>query len=234
MRERPACSARSRDFAALLGAVLLALICGNSLAQESAITSVAPTNFVTVETIALTTKTPLGDATIDIPAGTTLTNFEVQGDRVKVWQGPFVASVPMASLQKPAPQSTPTPTPTPQATPVPGASTAPPSSALEETNAALRGVPSWLLPATVGALATYALLATAALVRARRRHSAPQTAPGQPPVVILPPKTLPSPAVVADGGRAIACPICGKNIPLHKVAKGPNHCPDCGGKFVGE
>ena len=42
------------------------------------------------------------------------------------------------------------------------------------------------------------------------------------------------PAVVADGGRAIVCPLCDENIPLEKTSKGRNTCPSCRGTFVGE
>lgn len=235
MPNHPDRSAPPREVAVFLRAAMLALCCGTCLAQQPP--TPAPANFVTAEAIVLTTKTPLGDATINLPAGTTLTNFELQGDRVKIWQGPFVASIPVSDLPKPTPQPTPTPTPAKEETPMPEAASPPPRTVSGPTNASALGMPPWLLPAVVGALATYALLATAALIRARRRTSPPRTVcgpAGQPPVVTLPSKTTPSPAVVSDGGRAIACPLCGKNIPLEKVSKGRNHCPACGGKFVGE
>ncbi len=93
------------------------------------------------------------------------------------------------------------------------------------------------MPAAFGALAAYALFATIALLR-RRRAATPATAasrnPKDAPVVALPSQTKAKPAVVAAGGRAIACPLCGKNIPLEKVSQGRNSCPSCQGTFVGE
>ena len=214
-------------------------------AQAGPSASPTPQNLVAHKTISLVTKTPLGDAAVQIAPGTALTNFEVQGDRVKISQGPFSAIVDLAAVQPPAIDP---PAPEPTAAPSPSHSPEqPPANAPEEPKAsgpaaspvpAEAGValPSWLLPAVCGALAAYAAFATLALRGARRKTVSPTPAnvAASTPVVVLPSKTSAKPAVVADEGRAIACPHCGKNIPLEKVVKGRNRCPSCDANFVGE
>jgi len=215
----------------------------SSQAQPAPSAPPASQNLVAHQSISLVTKTPLGDAAVQIAPGTALTNVEVQGERVKVSQGPFSTTVKLAEVQ-PAAANTPAPDPT--ATRPPPASPEPsPANTAEEAEAPAASsgppeveaaLPSWALPAVCGALGTYAAFATLALFRARRRTiSATRTkVAASMPVVSLPSKTAAKPAVVADEGRAIACPHCGTNIPMEKVAKGRNHCPSCKGNFVGE
>jgi len=224
-----------------------------SVAQPAPSPSPTPLSLVANETITLVTKTPLGDASVQIAAGTALTNIEVQGDKVKIWQGPFGATVNLAEVQPTAAQSAVTPepaaTPSPTSSPTPEtpepsptntpekpkpsatASTLPPGVITSAT-----ALPSWVLPAVCGALAAYGVLATLALLRSRRNSAAvpPAQVAAIAPVVTLPTKPVAKPAVVADEGRSIACPLCGKSIALEKVVKGRNHCPSCEGKFVGE
>ncbi|MGA0094144.1 MAG: hypothetical protein ACO3J2_07620 [Chthoniobacterales bacterium] len=197
--------------------------------------------FTAGKDIVLSATTPLGEASLTIPAGTTITNnYEVLGEQVRIWQGPFVATVALVDVK---PVATPTPAPTPEPTPTP---TPPPSpTPTPETRAGipmvLAELPAWAQPAAVGALAAYALLVTIALWRLRRRPAQrpavtpePVRTAGRAPVVELPTKAKPAAAVLADSGRAIACPLCRGTIPLEKVAKGRNICPSCQGAFVGE
>lgn len=233
-------------FRHFLRILLFAVAAATSIAQPVPSPSATPLSLTAKERIALVTKTPLGDAAVQIAPGTALTNFEVQGDRVKIWQGPFTAIVALAELQTSANESAATPepsaTPPPAASPEPSPTATPqePKISTPEAASATAGfataLPSWMLPAVCGALAAYAVFATLALLQSRRKNS---TAPAakvaaNAPVVTLPTKAAPKPAVVADEGRAIACPICGKSISLETVIKGRNRCPSCQGNFVGE
>jgi hypothetical protein len=220
---------------------LLAALAAHTLAQT------VPTNFTANKDLLLSTKTPLGEAAMTMPAGTAITNYEIQGAQVKIRQGAFSAVVAMADVQTapaPAPVAEASPSPAPEATPAstsapapePAATAAPEPAAASEP-ATPNGLPDWLMPAAFGALAAYALFATIALLRGRRPATpaiAAHRNTKDAPVVALPSQTKAKPAVVAAGGRAIACPLCGKNIPLEKVSQGRNSCPSCQGTFVGE
>ena len=221
--------------------LLLSLVATAAFASRGP-AQTAATNFTANKDLVLSTKTPLGDASVTIPSGTAVTNYEVQGGQVRIWQGPFSAVVALADVQ-PLAAPTPTPTPSPDATQESTPSVAPePTAAPQnptELSASSSSLPDWLLPAVVGALAAYALFATVALLRTRRRraksHSpSPSRAVKEAPVVTLPSKPKAKAAVVTDGGRAIACPLCGKTIPLEKISKGRNTCSSCQGTFVGE
>jgi len=228
---------------------------------ETATAQAAPENQPTAQQeIVLGTLTPLGEASITIPAGTVLTNQEKQGDKLRVWQGPFSATVGMVAVQTPqapvetqaqdsAPAANQEEAASAQATllsetvagETPAAPPAAPPTPLVEAESALAGLPDWAVPAAGGALLAYALFTTVALLRSRNRaetKSSPvsQEATKEPaaPVVTIAPKKNARPAVVSDGGRSIACPLCSKNIPLEKITKGRNVCPSCGGTFVGE
>jgi hypothetical protein len=227
---RTKCAARS--------ACLLAALAAHALAQT------APTNFTANKDLLLSSKTPLGEATMTMPAGTAITNYEMQGAQVKIRQGAFSAIVALADVQtapapapvpetslSPAPEATPAPAPEPAATAAPKPS--PANSAAEPS-----GLPDWLMPAAFGALVAYAFFATIALLRPRGGRKSTTTVRDRntkdAPVVALPSQSKAKPAVMAAGGRAIACPLCGKNIPLEKVSQGRNSCPSCQGTFVGE
>lgn len=209
----------------------------------------APTNLVARETILLHATTPLGEAGVEITPGTVLTNFEIQGDRVKLWRGPFTAVVDLAGVQPALPEATPSATPelSPDTSPAPTSTAtaapeqimtpapgpAPEATPLSWTNLLAGLEPPWVLPAIAGALALYALFTTVALLRARppaaRELPEPET-----PVITIPRSGTAKPAVISDGGRAIACPLCGANIAREKVHPGRNNCPSCRGRFVCE
>jgi hypothetical protein len=76
-------------------------------------------NLVAVDPIILRTKTPLGDASIILPAGAPLKTFEVQGENIKVWQGPFTAVVPRAGAVAPPAEIATPETPQPATRPSP-------------------------------------------------------------------------------------------------------------------
>ena len=227
---------------ATLSLCLLVALTAHTLAQS------APTNFTASKDLLLSTKTPLGEATVTIPAGATITNYEMQGEQVKIRQGAFTAVVALADLQTPpapapSPETSPTPTPeaTPASTPTPEpepAATAAPDPSPASSAAAPNALPDWLMPAVFGTLVAYALFATIALLRPRGGRKSTATVRDRntkdAPVVALPSQSKAKPAVMAAGGRAIACPLCGKNIPLEKVSQGRNSCPSCQGTFVGE
>ena len=227
---------------ATLSLCLLVALAAHALAQS------APTNFTASKDLLLSTKTPLGEATVTIPAGEAITNYEMQGEQVKIRQGAFTAVVALADVQTsstpaPSPETSPTPTPeaTPASTPTPEpepAATAAPDPSPASSAAAPNALPDWLMPAAFGALVAYALFATIALLRPRAGRKSTATVRDRntkdAPVVVLPSQSKAKPAVMAAGGRAIACPLCGKNIPLEKVSKGRNSCPSCHEAFVGE
>ena len=240
----------------LISALCVALVvfrADRAIAQEPG--KDAKPELVAPGDLSLGAKTPLGDAFVGIPAGTAITNYEIVGEEVTVRQGPFSATFELADLQP-----TPEPSPTPEASPIvqetnaatplpdsPAGLTTGPEQVAETTAAAAvpaetepRGVfslPEWVLPAAGGALFAYALFATAALLRPRRRSSSVHRSSSSRPDSDVPVITIPGkarPASVAEGGRAIACPLCRKNIPLGKVARGRNSCPSCHGTFVCE
>ena len=241
-----------RTLSLAIAALLLAAVCATSKAQT------AQENKPTAnEPIVLSTVTPLGEASITLPAGAVITNQEQQGDKIRVWQGPFSATVGMEAIQaeqppvenlpgnpaaenvqeQPAPTSAPPETSAaPEATP-----DASPQASVVATGPAMSGMPDWVIPAAGGALLAYALFTTVALLRSRTRakeSSAPVPEAAKEknagPVVTIAPKKNAQPAVVSDGGRSIACPLCAKSIPLEKIKKGRNVCPSCNGTFVGE
>jgi hypothetical protein len=247
---------RCSKFPDLARTLLRAGIYGGVLVAAAAFAQPAPTNMMAANEIVLATKTPLGDASITISAGTVLTNCVLSGENVSIRQGPFAATVDLADVEPiasatatPTPTSTPTPTPTPatpqtaEQTPSPASSAAATQPAAESSTTAvgLAGdLPDWVVPAAGGALVAYAIFTTLALLLSRRRRRrspiSPSKAeqPKKPPVVAMPAKPTPKPAVVADGGQAIACPLCGKNIAMEKVGKGRNRCPHCDEAFVVE
>jgi hypothetical protein len=229
-------------------ALCLALTATALFAQPASSGSQPPT-LVANKPISLATKTPLGDATVQISPGTQLTNFEIQGEQVKIWQGPFTTTVGLAEVQPPSAEVSvapePTMTPTTISSPTPTAADPSPTPALEKPETSVSpgtttlvetagGMPSWVLPAICGALAAYAIFTTLAWLGLRRTKETKTGRASAAPVVAISPQVTAKPAVVSEEGRAIACPLCGKNIAIESVNKGRNHCPSCGGKFVGE
>lgn len=209
-----------------------------ALAQQA-----TPTNLVAPADLALRTITPLGEAGVVIPKGTALTNFEIQGGQVTIRQGPFSAVVDLAVLQPAPPAEVPTPTAepvaaTPEPTAEPPATPVPtPVDVADMPGIDLSALPPWALPAACGALGLYALFSTIAWWRARRAAAVAPTETGSTsptPVIVIPKNAPAKPAVMSDGGRAIACPLCGAAIALAKLSAGRQTCPTCRQVFVCE
>ena len=133
--------------------------------------------------IILGTKTPLGDATIAIPAGSSVADFTEDGEMIVIRRGPFHARVPRAQLVFPVRE--PDPEPSPAAEVAPARETAPdqnlPTAVVPPTSAGAALWPweeewsgDWqrLWPAAaVLLLGLYSLAVTAVLLRRRRRDA---------------------------------------------------------------
>jgi hypothetical protein len=129
----------------------------------------------TAEDVILTTKTPLGEASIVLPAGAAVTVPFGEEEEVILREGPFHAAVAREDLVFPTP--TPTPVPTPANTPPAAEDTEPtqPAVSWDEPDAMASLMPwpeDWRVPALAGAavlFGVYSVFATAALIRRRRR-----------------------------------------------------------------
>ncbi len=201
------------------------------------------TNMVANSPVVLATKTPLGTAQITLPAGTVLEKHEILPDgNIKVWQGPFMAVVPPSAASFPTPPPTPTPSPTPAPEPSPEAAPAlqEPMPAPEASPSPVPGEPApfawqpvldslgngtfdWKAHAPAAGvvlLGLYALIVTFAWLRQRRRISR-----------MAKPELS---AVASEAGEAVACPHCGKEVPLGEPRRGRHVCPTCRGPFICE
>jgi hypothetical protein len=129
----------------------------------------------TAEDVILTTNTPLGEASIVLPAGAAVTVPVGEEQEVVLREGPFHATVARGELVFPTP--TPTPVPTPANTPPAAEETEPtqPAVSWAEPDAMASLMPwpeDWRVPALAGAavlFGVYSVFATAALIRRRRK-----------------------------------------------------------------
>ena len=209
-------------------AALVAAALGAS-ATKSAAQEGAPPR--TAKDVVLSAKTPLGEASITLPADSAVTNYVEEGASILLRQGPFSANVPREQIifatntvtitnapAEAAPvttdQAPPTPDPVPSVTPVN------PATALVNLPAEWETL--WPL-AVIALLGAYSLFATVALLRTRGRGAQDSSQP-RPAL----------PAVVTGDGNSIACPLCGKDIAVAKLKSGRNNCPVCRGAFVVE
>lgn len=207
--------------------VLAALVLAGSAFATHAQEKVPPR---LAEDVVLSTKTPLGEASITLPADAEVKDFVEEGDEVVVRQGPFAATIPRTLLnfgavvaatpEAPAPpvESAPaavatTPEPVPSPSPTETASAAPWDNVLAEWQ-------TFLPLAAAVVLGAYALFATLMLWRLRRRVAEKPSAP-RPAL----------PAVVTGDGNSIACPLCSKDIAVERLKSGRNRCPVCQGFF---
>jgi hypothetical protein len=185
--------------------------------------------------ILLGTKTPLGEAIIAIPTGSTVGDFVEDGEMILIRRGPFHARVPRAQLVFPVREPDPETSPAPEVAP---AQEVAPDHNLQTAVAprASAGAALWpweegwsgdwqsLWPAAaVLLLGLYSLAVTAALLRRRRRDA-----------VVALPTVRTVHAVVTNEGRSIACPLCGKDIVVDDLQGGRNTCPACRGSFICE
>lgn len=123
--------------------------------------------------VVLSTGTPLGQASITIPAGTELMSYETAGETVVVRQGPFHGEVPLASTRVPQPPA-PVIAPAAVSAAAETASATPPPTpaAPARSPASTIAWPSWLLPLLTMATLVYAICATGWWLRLRRSHAA--------------------------------------------------------------
>ena len=131
----------------------------------------------TAKDVIMTTKTPLGEASIMIPAGTAVDDPGGEKQEILLREGPFSAVVKRHDLVFPVPSPTappgpdPTvasPTPEPASVSVPAVSWADPDAASGTTWPA-----DWriLIPAAAAIFfGLYSIFATVALLRRRKRH----------------------------------------------------------------
>lgn len=149
-------------------ALLLLALFAPALAWAQDATPSAPR--ITEVPVVLGTQTPLGEASITLPAGAALEDFEIAGDKVVVRQGPFHGEVPVSSTRLPEP---PAPVIAPAAVAAAAATPqesdpAPPARA----NLAGPAIPAWLFPVLALAALAYGAYATACWLRLRRSHAA--------------------------------------------------------------
>jgi hypothetical protein len=212
--------------------LLAAICCTTALTHLAAQEPEPPT---AAGEILLGTKTPLGEATIAIPAGSTVGDYAEEGEMIIIRRGPFHARVPRAELVFPVREPDPEPSPTPEVVAAevvapdqnPQTAFAPPTSAgaaLWPWEEGWSGDWQRLWPAAaVLLLGIYSLAVTAALLRRRRRDA-----------VVALPAVRTVHAVVTNEGRSIACPLCGKDIVVDDLKGGRNTCPACRGSFICE
>jgi len=200
--------------------------------------------------VSLSTRTPLGEARIEIPAGTPMETFEAEGDWVRVRKGPFSGWVALkdTSLNPPA---TPAPQATPQATPQidPKPTSTPaqagpspekgPATAIADVPIAAPAAPpssGGVLFRIVFFLALASAIAWLLLLRRKctalaseleKLRAEKSTGPVSAPDPVKKPPA-------ADPVQTIPCPLCGEILTIDSLTRGRNACPACAGTFIGE
>ena len=231
-----------------MGGVIVAGII--AVASASALVQAASGPMKAVVPVSLSTRTPLGEARIEIPAGTPMETFEAEGDWVRVRKGPFSGWVALkdTSLNPPsalAPQVT--PQAAPQATPEPTSTPAQAEPSPEKVRAAASAdVPiaaPAASPSSEGVLFRMffflALAFTMAWLLLLRRKCAALASEleklrAEKSAV---PISAPDPAKkppTADPVQTIPCPLCGEILTIDSLTRGRNACPACAGTFIGE
>ena len=199
----------------------------------------------------LTTRTPLGEARIEIPAGTVIESYDVDGDWVRVRKGPFSGWVAFKETSL-APQPNPEPTPEPT-TPPPPVPATPPSTPknIPARPADVVVCPTAALPPPrpsapchlfTGALAFLAAATTLAWLSLRRRCAslaselekvrAEKPLRPEAPVISTPQK--PGKTSLPEPGSPVPCPLCGASLPADSLKFGKNSCPSCASSFLCE
>ena len=186
--------------------------------------------------VVLTTRTPLGEARIDIPAGTPIETFEADGDWVRVRQGPFSGWV---ALKDTSLNPTPTPTPEPASTPPPAEPSPSPEnvrSGVTSISASALDSPFVLPPPAVPlhwALAFLAVTSTLAWMFLRRKcallaSELKKLRAEKPPAAV----TIPVPS--AKPSPLFPCPLCRADLQVDSLTVGRNTCPACAETFICE
>jgi hypothetical protein len=207
----------------------------------------APGPIVAGVPVSLATRTPLGEARIEIPAGTAIESYEVSGDWVRMRKGPFSGWVAFQDTSL-APRTTPKPSPEPSASPSPANPPPTPENIPARPAGAVvcaTAVPPSSPPADyplTGALAFLAAAAVLAWLSLRRRCASlsselekfrTQKPPApEAPAISAPEK--PGKTLLPDPGFPVPCPLCGVPLPADSFKFGRNSCPSCAGSFVCE
>jgi hypothetical protein len=189
------------------------------------------------ESVLLSTKTPLGDAVVRIPAGTQVSIVETKEDWVLAKKPPFSAWIRINQTSL-APARTESPSPSPTASPVSSSTPKPAPSAIPladgrdvrfrlpewiPSSLIIPGFPWHLLFLAYGGFATVLLLILLGLfLRLKGTDSGAIKLPQ--PVVSLEAKTPPLPGFVE-------CPLCRAPMLTESLSPGENQCPTCSGKF---
>lgn len=132
----------------------------------------------TAKDVIMSTKTPLGEASIVLPAGSAVNRPIGEDQEVTLSEGPFSATVAREDLVFPSPSPTvPVAQTAPEASPAPALSAeSQPAVSWNNPDAVTAGAQwfeDWriLVPATAATLlGLYAIFATAALLRRPKRH----------------------------------------------------------------
>ena len=229
-----------------IGRTLIAGFLAVALPTGSAQTT--PASIVADVPVTLITRTPLGEARIEIPAGTAIESYDVAGDWVSVRKGPFSGWVALKETSL-TPRPTPEPSPEPTASPSPA--TPPPtpqslparaSDAVVPPGAAPPSCPSGPGYPLTSVLAFIAVAAALAWLSLRRRCAslsseleklrAEKTAASGAPVISPPEKSRKT--SLSDPDTPVSCPQCGIPLPADSLKFGRNSCPSCEGSFVCE
>ena len=207
-----------------------------------------PGSIVAGVPVTLITRTPLGEARIEIPAGTAIESYDVSGDWVRVRKGPFSGWVSFKETSL-APQPTPEPSPELTASPSPTTPHSTPQSipdrpadAVVTTGAGPPSCPSGPGYPLTGVLAVIATAASLAWLSLRRRCASlsseleklrPAKTPApEAPAISTPEKSGTTP--LPDPGSPVPCPLCGVPMPADSLKFGRNSCPSCEGSFLCE
>ena len=231
--------------AIVAGSLAVAALTGRAGTPQGPMESAVP--------VVLTTRTPLGEARIEIPAGTPIETFEADGDWVSVHQGPFSGWVALKDTSL-----NPAPTPEPASTPPPvepgssdssrGAETAEkngfrgePSPPPDHVRAGVTVIPVFTSPFVPAppslplywALAFLAVTSTLAWMLLRRKcdqlTSELKKLRAEKP---LPAATIPGPS--DKSSPFFPCPLCRANLLIDSLKIGRNTCPSCAQAFICE
>ena len=227
-----------------IGGALIAGFLAAALSAESAQTTPGP--IVVSVPVTLSTRTPLGEARIEIPAGAAIESYDVSGDWVRLRKGPFSGWVALRDTSL-APRPTSQPSPEPSASPLPANPPRSPDSiptrqadavvcptSVSSSSPTAPGYP------LTGALAFLAAAAVLAWLSLRRRCASLSSEleklqaqkPPDAPAISAPEK--PQKTSLPDPGSPVPCPLCGVPLPADSFKLGRNSCPTCAGSFVCE
>lgn len=208
------------------------------LPSTAAVAVPAPAGSVTLtESALLSTRTPVGEASIRLPAGTVTDISSVKGDWIQIRKAPFSGWIRtpgttpdpgpprVASLQgeavKPLSSPTATPTPSPEAKESPEKSRDPLPAWVPAAWKDPRSPLHLILLAYAGFASILLLIL---LVLVIRLHGSSKRGMHSPKVLSLGGRTPPLPGFVD-------CPLCASPLAIESLRPGGNQCPNCEGSF---